>query len=174
MTLLGQTMIIVNSADIMEQLSKRGSTHSDRPRLEMAGELVGYSKTIVLLPYGQRLRNYRRYVTKMIGPSAVSQFHPMEEAETHMFLKRTAANPSSDVLSHNLRKLVLVSFYCCMITLLMSFRTSGSIILKLSYGIEVQEDNDPLVALIEQANDNFSLATKPGKYHDHYNEGPRL
>ncbi|KIK55628.1 hypothetical protein GYMLUDRAFT_47600 [Collybiopsis luxurians FD-317 M1] len=145
-TLLGQTMIIVNSAEILEQLDKRGSIHSDRPRLEMAGELVGYSKTLVLVPYGQRLRNYRRYVTKMIGPSAVSQFHPMEEAETHMFLKRTAANPSSDVLSHNLRK------------------TSGSIILKLSYGIEVQEENDPFVALIEQANDNFSLATKPGAF----------
>ncbi|KAJ3755986.1 cytochrome P450 [Lentinula raphanica] len=146
-TLLGQHMIIVNSGEIMEQLDKRGSIHSDRPHLEMAGELVGYSKTLVLVPYGQRLRNYRRYVSRMIGsPSALSQFHPMIERETHMFLKRTAANPSSDVISHNLRK------------------TSGSIILKLSYGIEVQEENDPFVTLIERANDNFSLATKPGAF----------
>ncbi|KAJ3719643.1 cytochrome P450 [Lentinula guzmanii] len=144
---MGQHMIIVNSGEIMEQLDKRGSIHSDRPRLEMAGELVGYSKTLVLVPYGQRLRNYRRYVSKMIGSlSALSQFHPMIEAETHMFLKRTAANPHSDVISHNLRK------------------TSGSIILKLSYGIEVQEENDPFVSLIERANDNFSLATKPGAF----------
>ncbi|KAJ3824541.1 cytochrome P450 [Lentinula raphanica] len=146
-TLLGQHMIIVNSGEVMEQLDKRGSIHSDRPHLEMAGELVGYSKTLVLVPYGQRLRNYRRYVSRMIGsPSALSQFHPMIERETHMFLKRTAANPSSDVISHNLRK------------------TSGSIILKLSYGIEVQEENDPFVTLIERANDNFSLATKPGAF----------
>ncbi|KAE9406913.1 cytochrome P450 [Gymnopus androsaceus JB14] len=144
---MGQPMIIVNSSEIMEQLDKRGSIHSDRPRLEMAGELVGYSKTLVLVPYGQRFRNYRRHVSKMIGsPNAMVQFLPMEEAETHMFLKRTAANPDSDFLSHNLRK------------------TSGAIIMKLSYGIEVQEENDPFVSLIERANDNFSLATKPGAF----------
>lgn len=160
-TLMGQPMIIVNSGEIMEQLDKRGSLHSDRPRLQMAGELVGYSKTLVLVPYGQRLRNYRRHVSRMIGsPGTLSQFHPMIEAETHMFLKRTAANPDSDLLSHNLRKCVIRFIFFC---LFMFFRTSGSIILKLSYGIEVQEENDPFVSLIERANDNFSLATKPGR-----------
>jgi len=44
-------------------------------------------------------------------------------------------------------------------------RTSGAIIMKLTYGIEVQEKNDPFVELIEHANDNFSLATKPGISH---------
>lgn len=102
---MGQPMIIVNSADIMEQLDRRGSIHSDRPRLEMGGELVGYSKTLVLVPYGTRFRNYRKHISKMIGsPGAMSKFQPMEEAETHMFLKRTTANPDPDLLSHNLRK----------------------------------------------------------------------
>ncbi|KAF9058629.1 cytochrome P450 [Rhodocollybia butyracea] len=144
---MGQPMIIVNSSEIMEELDKRGSIHSDRPHLEMAGELVGYSKTLVLVPYGQRFRNYRRYVSKMIGsPNAMTQFLPMVEAETQVFLKRILANPSPGALSNNLRK------------------TSGAIIMKLTYGIDVQEENDPFVTLIEQANDNFSLATKPGAF----------
>ncbi|THU85007.1 cytochrome P450 [Dendrothele bispora CBS 962.96] len=146
-TLMGQTMVIVNSAEIMEALDRKGSVYSDRPRLEMGGELVGYSKTLVLVPYGNRFRNYRRHVSKLIGSNtAMARFHPMEEYETHKFLKRVLANPSGEELGQNLRKL------------------SGSIIMKLAYGIEVQEKNDPFVELIEQANDNFSLATKPGAF----------
>lgn len=34
--------------------------------------------------------------------------------------------------------------------------------MKLAYGIEVQETNDPFVTLIEQANDNFNIASTPG------------
>ncbi|KAF5338823.1 hypothetical protein D9758_012046 [Tetrapyrgos nigripes] len=146
-TLMGQTMIIVNSTEVMEELDKKGSLYSDRPRLEMGGELVGYSKTLVLVPYGNRFRNYRRHVSKLIGSNnAMAQFMPMEELETHKFLKRVLADPNPDELSQHLRK------------------TSGSIIMKLIYGIEVQEKRDPFVELIEHANDNFSLATKPGAF----------
>lgn len=35
--------------------------------------------------------------------------------------------------------------------------------MKLTYGIEVQEKDDPFVTLIEHANDNFSIACTPGK-----------
>ncbi|KAK7046001.1 hypothetical protein VNI00_006996 [Paramarasmius palmivorus] len=144
-TLMGQPMIIINSADIMAELDKKSSVYSDRPRLEMGGELVGYSKTLVLVPYGDRFRNYRRHISRMIGsPKAVSKFYPMEESEMHKFLKRVAANP--DELGQNLRK------------------TSGAIIMKLTYGIEVQEKDDPFVELIEHANDNFNLATAPGAF----------
>uniref|UniRef100_A0A0W0G830 Putative OrdA protein n=1 Tax=Moniliophthora roreri TaxID=221103 RepID=A0A0W0G830_MONRR len=38
-TLMGQPMIIINSADIMAELDKKSAIYSDRPRLEMGGEL---------------------------------------------------------------------------------------------------------------------------------------
>ena len=84
---MGQPMIIVNSADIMAGFDKKGSIYSDRPRLELAGELVGYSKTLALLPYGSRLRAYRRHFSRVIGtPKATSNYYDLEEAETHKFL----------------------------------------------------------------------------------------
>lgn len=103
--LMGQPVIIVNSARVMAELDRKGSTFSDRPRLEFAGELVGYSKTLVLLPYGARFRNYRKYIAKMIGSvNAVKNLSTMEEVETHRFLKRMLAHPES--LVANLRKFV--------------------------------------------------------------------
>uniref|UniRef100_A0A0W0GBY8 Putative OrdA protein n=1 Tax=Moniliophthora roreri TaxID=221103 RepID=A0A0W0GBY8_MONRR len=144
-TLMGQPMIIINSADIMAELDKKSAIYSDRPRLEMGGELVGYSKTLVLVPYGDRFRNYRRYISRLIGtPKAMSKFYPMEEVEMHRFLQRVAHNP--DDLSQHLRK------------------TSGAIIMKLAYGIDVLEKDDPFVELIEHANDNFNIATAPGAF----------
>ncbi len=47
-------------------------------------------------------------------------------------------------------------------------RTSGSIIMKLAYGITVQEGEDPFVTLIEHANDNFNIATTPGAVAELY------
>lgn len=36
--------------------------------------------------------------------------------------------------------------------------------MRITYGIEVQEHDDPFVSLIEHANDNFSIATKAGQF----------
>ncbi|KAF9463769.1 cytochrome P450 [Collybia nuda] len=138
-------MIIINSASIMEELDRKGAIYSDRPRLEMGGELVGYSETLVLIPYGPRFRAYRKHLSRFMGtPVAMERHIPLVEHETRRFLKRNLINPEN--LSNNLRKL------------------AGGIIMQLTYGIEVQEGEDPYVSLIEGANDNFSAATVPGAF----------
>ncbi|KII84162.1 hypothetical protein PLICRDRAFT_46528 [Plicaturopsis crispa FD-325 SS-3] len=143
--LLGQPLIIVNSADVMSELDKKGALHSDRPRLVMAGELVGYAKTLVIMPYGAKFRNFRRYFSKLIGSNAaMKQFLPVEEGEAHKMLRRLLAKP--DNLEPILRK------------------TAGGLILMITYGITVREDEDPFVTLIEGANANFSTATAPGSF----------
>jgi hypothetical protein len=43
-------------------------------------------------------------------------------------------------------------------------RLAGGIILRLTYGYEVQDGEDPFVNLIEHANDNFNAATVPGAF----------
>ena len=103
--LLGRPMIIINSAAIMEQLDKKGATYSDRPVLEMGGELLGYSQTLVLMRYGARFRKFRKHFSHYIGsPKPIQQLYPLIEHETHRFLKRTLAKPD-DLMPH-LRKYV--------------------------------------------------------------------
>ncbi|KAF8814867.1 cytochrome P450 [Phlegmacium glaucopus] len=138
-------MIIVNSAAIMEELDKKGAIYSDRPVLEMGGELVGYSQTLVLMVYGSRFRTYRKHFSRYIGSQKqIQELHPLIEHECLRFLKRTLAKPD-DLMPH-LRKL------------------AGGIILKLTYGYQVQDGEDPFINLIEKANTNFNAATVPGAY----------
>lgn len=94
----------------MEELDKRGSMYSDRPILEMGGELVGYSQTLVLIVYGSRFRTYRKHFSRYIGGvKPMLELHPLIEDEARRFLKRTLAAPD-DLLS-NLRKYVFAQLH---------------------------------------------------------------
>jgi hypothetical protein len=44
------------------------------------------------------------------------------------------------------------------------FRTAGAIILRITYGYELQGDDDPLVNLVDRAVSQFSLSTTPGTW----------
>ncbi|KAJ7751737.1 cytochrome P450 [Mycena maculata] len=141
-TLLGQQIVILNSA---AEMDTKGSIFSTRPRLPMAGELLGYDQTLVLMPHGGRFRTFRKHFAKLIGtPAALRPYVPLVETETNRFLKRVLLKPGAELIDTHLRKL------------------TGAIILRITYGIEVQEHDDPFVALIEKANNNFNVATAPG------------
>ncbi|KAK6981371.1 OrdA protein [Favolaschia claudopus] len=129
-SLFGQPIVMLNSATIIEDLNENTAAFSTRPRLPMAGELVGYDQTLVLIPYGPRFRTYRKYFANQIGSLGGVQQVIVMETEIHRFLKRLLLNPGADAISNHLRKL------------------TGAIILRITYGIEVQEENDPFTARI--------------------------
>jgi hypothetical protein len=86
-------------------LDKKSSIYSDRPVLQMGGELVGWKNTFVLLPYGDRFRRYRRLFHRLIGSqSTMKQFLLTEELETRRFLRRVLINPVD--LSTHIRQYV--------------------------------------------------------------------
>ncbi|KAF5364320.1 hypothetical protein D9756_000610 [Leucocoprinus leucothites] len=145
-TVLGQPLVIINSAQVARDiLDKKSAIYSDRPTLQMAGELVGWKNTLVLLPYGDRFRRYRRLFHKLIGSTAaMKQFNPIEEAEALRFLRRVLYDP--DNLSMHIRRAV------------------GATVLRITYGYEAQESKDPFVQLADQATEQFSLATAPGGF----------
>ena len=102
MSLLGRPMIILNTIDALEEFDKKSAIYSERPRLEMGGELVGYSDTLVLMPYGPRFRNYRKGFARYIGNGVVQDRHPLLIEKTRTFLKHVLKNPE-DLMPH-LRK----------------------------------------------------------------------
>ena len=108
-TVLGQPLIILNSATAAwEMLDKKSSIYSDRPVLEMGGELVGWKNTLVLLPYGDRFRRYRKLFHQLIGsPYAMSRYWSLEEHQMRDFLRRVIASP--DDLSSHIRRFVFFS-----------------------------------------------------------------
>ncbi|KDQ57072.1 hypothetical protein JAAARDRAFT_35668 [Jaapia argillacea MUCL 33604] len=145
-TLMGQTMIIVNSGKLaIDMLDRKSAIYSDRPVFPMGGEIIGWRDTLALTRYGQRFRDIRRMFHQIIGTKAImSQFIPIEEQATHRFLKRVLKSPK-DIAKH-IRWM------------------AGCIILEIAYGYKVLEQDDPIIDLVDKATEQFSLATSPGAY----------
>jgi len=95
-------MIIVNSIEVLEEFDKKSSIYSERPILEMGGELVGYSDTLVLLRYGPRFRHFRKQFSRYIGNGVIQDRHELVNDYVRTFLRRLAKNP--DNLMGHLRK----------------------------------------------------------------------
>jgi hypothetical protein len=43
-------------------------------------------------------------------------------------------------------------------------RTAGAIILRISYGYEIEETNDPFIKMSDKAMEEFSLSASPGAF----------
>ncbi|KAG2138517.1 cytochrome P450, partial [Suillus clintonianus] len=136
--ILGQHIFVLNSVKTtVEILDRKSSLYSDRPFVPMSGELMGYGQTLAYLRYGERFRLFRKNCHRVFGSrAAVVVYYPIEEIETHRLLKRVLAKP--DQLQAHLR------------------HTAGAIILRICYGYEVKDENDPLVDLAERSLDEFS------------------
>ncbi|KAG6894730.1 hypothetical protein C0993_010911 [Termitomyces sp. T159_Od127] len=145
-TVLGQTMVILNSAQVArEMLETKGLIYSDRPVLQMAGNLVGWRNSLGLMQYGNRFRLYRRLLHDLMGSKAsVHKFSDVEQIETHRFVRRVLANPAD--LAQHIR------------------HTAGAIITRITYGYEVKENDDVFVELANKSMAQFSVATTPGGF----------
>ena len=95
MTVLGQPIVVINKLEMaIELLERKSGNYSERPRLVMGGELVGYNKTTPLLPYGPAHRTSRSHFSKLIGSNdALKRFKTIQEEESHRFLRRMLDNP---------------------------------------------------------------------------------
>jgi hypothetical protein len=103
-------MIILNDVDLAHEiLDKRGATNSDRPVLNMAGELAGFKEWTVLLRYGPRLKESRKYMHRAIGnKESLKRFDDLFNAENQKYLKATLRDPDN-ILEH-IRRYISVYF----------------------------------------------------------------
>ncbi|PCH41346.1 cytochrome P450 [Wolfiporia cocos MD-104 SS10] len=145
-TILGQPMIILNSSQYaFEIFDKKSAMHSDRPVLTMAGKMIGWEHTLVMLRYGSRHRAMRRLFSQLIGSrNNAARLSQHMESEVYHFLFRVLRQPEA-VMKH-VRK------------------TAGAFILKMAYGYQVKHGQDELVDLVDRAVDGFSITTTPGAF----------
>ncbi|KAJ3552902.1 hypothetical protein NM688_g3907 [Phlebia brevispora] len=145
-TMFGQRFVILNSAQAaLDLLERRGAKYAGRPYLVAAGEMIGWDQTVVLCQYNDMFRGMRRLLRQFMGGKAqIAQFYEVEQRETHRFLRRVLCDP--DNLSENIRK------------------TAGAIILKMSYGYDVVDGEDPMVDLVDRAVQGFIYSSSPGAF----------
>ncbi|GAV99374.1 cytochrome p450 [Lentinula edodes] len=145
-SIFGTTVVVINSYKrCQEMLDKKSNVYSDRPYVPMAMELIEMRDSMGFLPYDKRFKSSRRLFHQELGSnSAVQGFFPQEEQLGKKFVRRVLRNPDG-LLDH-------------------CFQHAGAIILRVAYGYEAEESNDPFVNIANTAMDNFNRATAPGAF----------
>ncbi|KAI0049074.1 cytochrome P450 [Auriscalpium vulgare] len=143
---VGQSFIIVNDAHVAcDMLDKKSTVYSDRPVFMMAGELTGWKDSLAFTRYGERFKEYRKYLHGVMGSRfAIEKLNGLFETETQAFLKRVLKKP--EAIAENIRD------------------TAGAVILQMTYGYKPKEDKDDIVDLVEIALRQFAEVTEPNAF----------
>ncbi|KAF8501281.1 cytochrome P450 [Hysterangium stoloniferum] len=145
LNVLGTSLLFVNSNDLARELfEKRSKIYSDRPTLIMLNELMGFDWGVPFMPYGDWWRRHRQIIQRKMSSNFLATCHPIQLKHTQQLLARLNASP-----------LKFVEHARHAIT---------AIILEITYGIEIESQNDPYVNLIEDALGAAAQATAPGTF----------
>ncbi|KAJ6452154.1 cytochrome P450 [Mycena vulgaris] len=137
---LGMSVVVLSSLDAIKELfGDRSSIYSDRPRLPMIVELMGWDFGI-----GDRWRSYRKLFHEAFNEGAARHFHLQERAAAHGLLRRLLSDPR-DVMDH--------------------FKhMAAALIMDVTYGIDVLPANDPYIAIVKKALNGVETASVPGAF----------
>ncbi|KAG5756938.1 hypothetical protein H9Q70_000477 [Fusarium xylarioides] len=144
---MGQTIIIINNWKLASQLlDKRSAKHSSRPKIMMAGEMVGWENSLGFSPYNDRFRTHRKNMARIIGSKrTAAKYDRLQEAEVAHFLMHILDDPER--FMDHIRK------------------EAGSVILKIAYGYTAEPfKEDILIKMAGQAMDNVTAAGVPGAF----------
>ncbi|KAJ7626738.1 cytochrome P450 [Mycena rosella] len=145
----GTSLIILSSTKAAtDLLDKKSAIYSNRPRMPMVTELMGwdFNFDIHCSAFSSHLhrRMHRRLFHSVFHNEAAQLFRPTELTATHELLRRILHDP--DAVMDHLRHM------------------AGEIIMSVTYGIDVLPKNDPYVALAEHAVQSLADASIPGRF----------
>ncbi|KAF8435770.1 cytochrome P450 [Boletus edulis BED1] len=135
-------IIFLNSAKTIADLfGKRSAIYSSRPNLVMAGELMGWEDSLVLSPYGDRWKNYRRLLKMGLNTKALGEYARLMENAMPSYLQTIIDSPNAFQYSFR--------------------RTAGIVALNLAYGYDGTSDGYALLSVTEAAMEMFSISALP-------------
>ncbi|KAF8191472.1 cytochrome P450 [Mycena galopus ATCC 62051] len=142
----GQSIIVLSSAEAANDLlEKKASIYSDRARLPMVNELMGWDFALAFMKYGDHWRAHRRLFHEVFNSVAAQSFRPKEREVTNELLNDFLEKPDHDLLGH-LRHM------------------AAKIVMSIAYGIDVLPANDPYVEWSDAAVEGLVTAIVPGRF----------
>ncbi|KIY61912.1 cytochrome P450 [Cylindrobasidium torrendii FP15055 ss-10] len=128
-----------------ELLEGKSAIYSSRPHVPMPVDLMGWENAMAFTPYGPRFKAYRKTFHEELGnPAALRKFWPQEEIHARKFLELCYKSPTE------------LERHC--------FHHAGAIILRVAYGYEALENDDPMVKVGNEAMDTFNKGCAPGSF----------
>ncbi|KAF7369888.1 Cytochrome p450 [Mycena sanguinolenta] len=123
LNLAGDTVIVLNSLRAVDDLLEtKSGIYSDR---------VGFHWNLAFMRYGRRWKEHRKVFLQQFQPSQVLLHRPVELQAARLLLQRLLESP--DKYERHLRHM------------------AGMIILSTTYGINVEPEDDPYIAMSETA-----------------------
>ncbi|EIW56861.1 cytochrome P450 [Trametes versicolor FP-101664 SS1] len=124
-------------------LEKKSSKYSDRPRLILLAELMGWDNVITHLPYGDRFRKHRRWMhDNFQSKAALLGYRPVQRRETYTMLAGLLESPV-EFIEH-------------------VHRWAVGTIMEITYGHRIHSMQDEYVKLARDATVETVIAGSPG------------
>ncbi|KAG9100282.1 hypothetical protein FS749_015775 [Ceratobasidium sp. UAMH 11750] len=147
-TVLGQVIIVLNSAEAAEDLLvKRSAIYSDRPELPMLNDdrLLGWGKETGFIRYGERWNQQRKMTQAVLHPSAGEELWPTMVKQARISIQRLLRNPEN----------VAAEF---------RWLTAANILSSV-YGYQPAHPSDDLVHIVDTASRRLGEAAIAGNFY---------
>ncbi|KAI9441888.1 cytochrome P450 [Lactarius indigo] len=141
---LGAGMLIINSQRVaVDLLEKRSAIYSSRPHYISVGDYMTQNLAFGILPYGDRMRQFRRVTTSAFSKTTLHEYHPIQSREALILALALMNNPAPPERH----------FY----------RHAWSIMLSVNYDLPpVESEKDPCLNEIEDHLARFMSEIQPG------------
>ncbi|KIY50214.1 cytochrome P450 [Fistulina hepatica ATCC 64428] len=127
-----------------ELFDKRSANYSDRADLTMINELMGWDCMFGNMRYGEKYKKHRRTFHRQFQASAIQVFSQTQTREAHKLIRLMLHSPHNFV--EHLRE------------------NAASLIMNVTYGIEICGKDDEYVTIAEMALDGLAKAAAPGAF----------
>ncbi|KAH6895490.1 cytochrome P450 [Thelonectria olida] len=128
---LGRSIVVLNSVTAARDvLERKGANFCDRPRFTLL-EVMGWGKTLTFLPFGERWHMHRKVLQTSFSNTNVRKWHKLQVTEARRTVGKILGRP--DGWETSLRRLAV------------------AIVLQVSYGADVPNDDDPYIQIANDA-----------------------
>lgn len=141
---IGSTYLFVlgQASSAHQIMEKQSAFSSDRPRQIMAGELISDNRRMLILPYGQRWRTYRKVMHETLQDKAAKLYEPIQQREAAIAMLHLGRTPEK-----------FQSVFK---------RYAASVIMQVTYDYKITTLDDPLIGQVEECLGNLAYWIRPG------------
>ncbi|KAJ3478426.1 hypothetical protein NLI96_g9763 [Meripilus lineatus] len=145
LSVLGTHIFIINTPEVANDLFvKRSSNYSDRDRMTMINELMGWDFSFAMMRFGDRWKTHSKMFTTHFRFGNISSYHTTQRDCTYDLLRDLLESPQN--LHDHLKHLM------------------ANAVTQIMYGIPVAKSEDHYAAVADQAFNAMTNAASPGTF----------
>ncbi|KAG6907101.1 hypothetical protein DXG01_010514 [Tephrocybe rancida] len=144
-SVMQKSIIVINSATVAHDLlDKRSAIYSCRPHVPMAGDVIGWNWALPLVPYGEKFRRHRKYLSQYFAKQCLPNYYDIQTKEARRLINDLLEDPD------NFRQHIE--------------RMAGAVIMEIVYGHEVKSIDDHFLQVASKGGRTIAAAGAVGAH----------